>query len=77
MTIKQYVEPAFLLVAGVLVAPLSPSLALYLMIAGGCVYTTVSFTENSQNSRVSMMHDLVLEQETIAERFREMRGDLF
>lgn len=52
-------------------------LGAYLMIAGACLFITVSMAELQFNQRAMALNDQVIEQEYVAERFREMRGGQF
>ncbi len=52
-------------------------LGAYLMISGACLYISVAMAELQFRHRAMAMNDQVIEQEYIAERFREMRGNSF
>jgi len=52
-------------------------LGAYLMIAGACLFISVAIAELQFQQRATAMNDQVIEQEYVAERFREMRGNGF
>lgn len=71
---KRFVEPVFALLAGYGLRQIDPPLGTYLMIGGVCMFLTVSAGQTVERARAVDMNDAVIEQEWIAERFREMRG---
>lgn len=74
LTFKRFVEPALALAFGFALRQVDPPLGTYLMIGGVCLFISVSAAEVAGRERASDMNDAVLEQEWIAERFRDMRG---
>jgi hypothetical protein len=77
MTVKKYVEPFFVCAIGLLVGNHNPPLAIYLAASAFCLLTSTHAGEAWLRRRVMEMNDAVSEQEQVAERFREMRGEYF
>jgi hypothetical protein len=75
---KQYFEPLYVASAGLGLYLLGEQpLGAYLMIAGACLYISVTMAAIQFDQRAAAMNDQVIEQEYVAERFREMRGGQF
>lgn len=75
---KRFFEPLYTASIGLgLYALGEQPLGVYLMIAGACMFITVSMSLMEFEQRAAAMNDQVIEQELLAERFREMRGDRF
>jgi hypothetical protein len=75
--VKQCVEPPVVFAAGLLLCAVSEPLGVYLMIAAACMFFIVSANIAWWRQRSIDLHDSVIEQQQIAERFRELRGDQF
>jgi hypothetical protein len=75
---KQYFEPLITAIAGAgLYVQGEQPLGAYLMIAGACLFISVTMAQLQFEQRAKAMNDQVIEQEFVADRFREMRGDQF
>ncbi len=77
LTIKRWVEPIFVACLGGFACLLSPPLGLYLIIGAAMLRFNVERGERWTRMRVREMNDAVFDQEEIAYRFRDMRGDNF
>ncbi len=77
VTVKKYVEPLFVGIVGVAIGNHNVPLAMYLLMAAICLFVSVFSSEEVLRRRVAEMNDAVNEQEIIAERFREIRGETF
>ena len=77
LTVKKYIEPLAAILAGYLTLPFSQPLGLYWMIGGICIASFTSSAEAWERKRATDMHDAVIEQQQIADRFRSMRGEDF
>jgi hypothetical protein len=75
VTIKHHIEPALVIVVSVAMFWASPTVGFYLLIAGSCLYITVSEAQRHVELRAADMNDAVIEQEIVAERFGEIRGE--
>lgn len=75
MTIKRFVEPLIVLCIGFLFLLVSPPLGAYLMTAAVGLFMSVSAIDLEDRTRALDMHDAVIHQEVVAERFRDMRGE--
>jgi hypothetical protein len=76
---KRYVEPLLTALAGLGLYHLQGErpLGVYLMIAAACLFISVTISEIQFEQRAAAMNDQVIEQEYVAERFREMQGNRF
>lgn len=75
LVVKRFIEPALALAIGfILRVNVNAPLGTYLMIGAGCLFVSVSASEMEDQTNLDDLHDRVIEQETIAERFRDMRG---
>jgi len=77
VTVKQWIEPGLVGIVAALIGNNNPPLAVYLFGAAVCLFMSVFSKEESVRRRVMAMNDAVTEQELIAERFRELRGENF
>jgi len=75
LTVKRVVEPAIVMAAGFLLRQVNPPLGTYLMLAGGSLFISVSASETEQRTRALDMNDAVINQEQVADRFRDMRSE--
>jgi hypothetical protein len=75
--VKKFVEPFVVLAIGGLIGNHNPPLAIYLVIASFCLMVTVHESDNWIRRRATDMNDAVLDQQVIAERFRDLRRDRF
>ena len=62
---------------GVFTLQVSQPLGFYWMIAAACMCGQASQAEAWERMQATNMHDAVLDQQEVAERFRGMRGDDF
>jgi hypothetical protein len=74
---KRYLEPLAVMTTGGFVRSLDPPLGTYLMFAAGGLFISVNLSAEEDRTRVLDMHDAVIHQELIAERFRDLRRDQF
>ncbi|MBL8827916.1 MAG: hypothetical protein JNM18_13145 [Planctomycetaceae bacterium] len=77
LTMKRFLEPLAILTIGGFVCALDPPLGTYLMFAAGGLFISVNLSAEEDRTRVLDMHDAVIHQELIAERFRDLRRDQF
>jgi hypothetical protein len=75
ITIKRFIEPPLVFTAGVLLLPRSEPLGCYLMLAGFALFATVNQSIVQERVRALEMSDAFLDQRSLAERFRDMRGN--
>jgi hypothetical protein len=76
LTCKRFVEPVYVLLVGWTLWLLNEApLGSYLMLAAVCLLVSVNASIAFDNIRVMNMHDAVIDQELIAERFRDLRGE--
>jgi hypothetical protein len=75
VAVKTYVEPCFVLGVAGLVGNWNPPLAAYLGIGALCLLMNVLGNETWIRQRAMDINDAVYEQQSVAERFREMRGE--
>ena len=61
--------------AGFLLRQINPPLGTYLMLAAGSLCISVCASEAEERTRALDMNDAVMNQESVADRFREMRSD--
>ena len=72
---KRYVEPVLAASTGLTFCMMGERpLGVYLIIAGVCVFLSASMSEIQFEQRATAMNDQVIEQQYVAERFREMQG---
>jgi hypothetical protein len=72
--IKAIGEPVFVFLCGVFMMPLSQPLGSYLMVAAFCLGLNHSVIESVEQARALQLNDARIEQESIAERFREIQS---
>lgn len=77
MTVKKVIEPLFVMVVGICLLPFVPPLAIFLLIGAGCSGSLSVDWDLRVKRRAREMHDAVIEQEAVAERFRDLRGDRY
>jgi hypothetical protein len=73
--IKAGLEPLLVFVAGVLLMPVSEPLGSYLMVAALSLGFNHSVIESVERAQALEMNDALIEQQAMAERFRQMRRD--
>ncbi len=71
VTIKQLGEPLLIFAAGAIVESFSLQLAAYLAVAGCALAISVAADRAAEHRRVEDLHDAYLEQQLLAEQFRE------
>lgn len=76
-TIRQVVEPLVIAMAGVAVAPVSSILSVEFLAAAFCMRLSYDLPNIRLNNRVEAMNDQLVEQQIVAERFRQMSGRRF
>jgi hypothetical protein len=77
VTVKRWVEPALVGILAALIGEHNAPLASYLVGSALCLFVSGHAREESVRKRVEAMKDAAIEQEIIAERFREMRDGWF
>jgi hypothetical protein len=75
LTAKRVVEPAIVMMAGFLLRQFNPPLGTYLMFAAAGLLISVSASDAEQRTRSLDINDAVIDQEQVADRFREMRSE--
>ncbi|MCA9281081.1 MAG: hypothetical protein H6812_10675 [Phycisphaeraceae bacterium] len=73
--IKCDIEPWVVIIAGGLLMAVSPPLGSYLMLSGFCLAICGGVAESVDRARVMQLHDAWLEQQALADRFREMQDN--
>lgn len=75
---KKYFEPLYVAAAGLGLYLLGEQpLGVYFVIAGACLFLSVAISDLEFERRAAAMNDQVIEQEYVAERFREMHDGRF
>ena len=77
ITVKRFVEPLLVFLGGVFTLQVNQPLGFYWMIGAACMCGQASQAEAWERMQATNMHDAVLDQQEVAERFRGMRGDDF
>jgi hypothetical protein len=77
ITVKRFIEPLLVFLGGVFTLHVSQPLGFYWMVAAACMCGQASQAEAWERMQATNMHDAVLDQQEVAERFRGMRGDDF
>ena len=72
-TVKLFVEPPYIFVVGGLAYFLFPSVGAYLMIASVAMFITQTLADMYQQARAMDMHDSVVAQQSVVERFQDMQ----
>ncbi len=72
--IKRFVEPALVFIAGVLTLAANEPLGVYLMAASFALFASVNLAAEFVRTRALNMNDAFIDQSTVAEQFRDMRG---
>lgn len=73
--LKTTIEPALLLLIGLLVMPLNAPLGSYVMLGAVGMIVSVQMYLADQRARVLDMHDAHVEQQNVVEGFRHARGE--
>ncbi len=76
-TVKKVLEPLFVIGMGLILLALVPPLGLFLVIGGSCSAFTQWDWDLRMRRRAREMHEAMLEQEVVAERFRDLRRDQY
>ena len=77
VTVKKVVEPLFVCGVGFLLFQFLPPLGLFLLIGGGCLAFTQWDWDLRMRRRAREMHEAMLEQEEVADRFRDLRQERY
>lgn len=77
LTVKRGVEPMIVFLIGVFTLRYSEPLGMYLIIAAFGLFSSVHLNLCYERVRALDMHDAMIDQQNVTERFREMRGDRF
>lgn len=76
-TVKKTLEPLFVFTSAVICMPYSPPLGIFLLIGGFCSAFIQWDWDWRMQRRAREMHEAMLEQEDVAERFRNLRNDWY
>ncbi|MBX3395547.1 MAG: hypothetical protein KF841_09285 [Phycisphaerae bacterium] len=71
--IKFFVEPVLVFIGGALVMSLSPPLGGFFIVSGLGMFIANSTSERFERRRALDMHDALVEQRSVVERFRELQ----
>ncbi|MGD9790600.1 MAG: hypothetical protein AB7Q00_12635 [Phycisphaerales bacterium] len=74
-TLKGVVEPLLVFISGVALYPVSRALGSYLMVACFGLTGSISLSMAALRSKVDQLSDARLEQEQLADAFRQLRGE--
>ncbi len=74
-TIKRVIEPVFVFVTGGVICQVNQPLGSYLLLGAASLFITSGLTDTIERVRAQDLNDSMIEQQGIAERFRDMRGD--
>ncbi len=74
VAIKRSAEPLLVAGMGMLVAMVNLPLGFFLLLTAVALFLTTGMNEAYERVRALDMHDMVIEQQQIAERFRTLRG---
>lgn len=74
-TVKLIVEPMLVFLVGVFTLPASEPLGGYLMLASFGLLVSVHLSAGYEETRALEMHDALISQQQVVERFRDLRGD--
>lgn len=74
-TVKSCVEPILVFVTGAALCPYNEPLGGYLIFAAFGLFGSVHLAMGYERTRALDMHDAMIDQQNVTERFREMRGD--
>ena len=77
LTVKRGIEPMLVFLVGIFTLPHSEPLGMYLIIAAFGLFSSVHLSFSYERQRAQDMYDVMIEQQNLTERFREMRGDRF
>lgn len=72
-TIKLRIEPIFVCLTGAVLWTINAPLGLYFIIGSFCMHASLSLVEQWNHQQALRMHDLMIEQQQMAERMREFR----
>ena len=75
LKIKAVIEPLLVFLAGVFLCSVSLPLGSYLMVAAFCLGLNHSIMSSVERARALEMNDALIEQEVLAERFRDIQND--
>jgi len=77
ITVKRFIEPLLVFLGGVFTLHVNQPLGFYWMVGAFCMFGQASQADAWAREQATNMHDAVLDQQEVAERFRGMRGDDF
>jgi hypothetical protein len=75
VTVKRFFEPLMLLGLGYLLRQENAPFGTFLMCGGVCLFWSVTLAEEQERARTLDLNDAVIDQQHVAERFRDMRGE--
>lgn len=75
LAVKRGIEPMFVFLGGVMLVPVSEPLGAYLMVASFGLLASVNLNVNFERTRALDLNDAFLDQRSLADRFRGMRGE--
>jgi hypothetical protein len=74
LTVKRFIEPAFVAIVAAVVMNFVPALGLYLLMAAGVLFTMVNHDEAQEQQRIQNMQDSFIDARDRTERFRSGNG---
>jgi hypothetical protein len=75
VTFKRWFEPCLVIGAGLLWAESNEPIGTYLMLCGASIACLTHFYQVQEATRLNDLNDSILDQQALAERLRESRGD--
>jgi hypothetical protein len=75
--VKKFVEPPAAFAVGLALCAYSPPLGIYVILGAFALMGSAIASDEAQRVRAIEMNDAVIEQQLVAERFRDLRGDRF
>ena len=75
MTIKRVIEPGFLFIVGAVICQINVPLGAYLMLGATSLLIINGLSDTLEKVRAQDLNDSLIEQQGVAERFRDMRGE--
>lgn len=77
VTFKRFVEPVVVIALGIAMVPSDEPFGMYIVTGGLCMAFLASAYSVQEQARLDDLNDSILDQQALAERLRESRGDRF
>ncbi|MBC7817330.1 MAG: hypothetical protein IAG10_10615 [Planctomycetaceae bacterium] len=77
VTFKRFIEPSLIVGLGALLVPNDEPLGMYVVIGGLCMGFLSNVCRAQEEARLTDLNDSILDQQGLAERLRQSRGDRF